>query len=89
MSFGNFSVVAFHAAKVPTNVFSSTLIFHLTAGYIKLYILTIWLSVIQAYYQYKLKQSSWNQNHNQNCLLVTHQNDNHSPGPSSHQRSKK
>ena len=33
-SFGNLSIVAFHAAKVPTNMFSSTLIFHLTLDYL-------------------------------------------------------
>ena len=33
MSPGNLSIVAFHAAKVPTNVFSSRLIFHLTLDY--------------------------------------------------------
>ena len=30
MSLSNLSIVAFRAAKVPTNVFSSILIFHLT-----------------------------------------------------------
>ena len=34
MSLGNLSIVGFHAAKVPTNVFPSTLIFHLTRDYI-------------------------------------------------------
>ena len=33
MPLGNLSTVAFHAAKVPTNVFSSTLIFHLMLDY--------------------------------------------------------
>ena len=33
MSLSNLGTVAFHAAKVPTNVFSSTLIFILTLDY--------------------------------------------------------
>ena len=35
MSLSNFGTVAFHAAKVPTNVFSSTLIYILTLDYIQ------------------------------------------------------
>ena len=35
MSLSNLGTVAFHAAKVPTNVFSSTLICILTLDYIK------------------------------------------------------
>ena len=33
MPLGNLSIVAFHATKVPTNLFSSTLIFLLTPDY--------------------------------------------------------
>ena len=37
MSLSNLGTVAFHVAKVPTNVFSSTLICILTLDYIILY----------------------------------------------------
>ena len=33
ISLDNLSIVAFHTAKVPTNVFSRTLIFHITLDY--------------------------------------------------------
>ena len=53
MSLSNLGTVALHAAKVPTNVFSSTLICILTLDYIEFYICCIDLSALQTRFSWK------------------------------------
>ena len=56
MSLGYLSIVAFHAAKVPTNVFSSKLICCLTLDYYKILIFDVSLDM-NGHIRQKVKKS--------------------------------